>query len=53
MNIRIRKPGIFKFANIETELFNHSLQASNTQLHIRSSEVDMIVAVTIIPEKEI
>jgi hypothetical protein len=53
LNVRIREPGIFELADIESELFNHGIQARNTQIYIRLSGVDMIVAVTVIPEKEI
>ena len=53
MNISICEPGIFELADIEMELFNHFLQASHPQFYIHFSEVDVIVAVTIIAEKEI
>ena len=41
----IGKPGILKLADIETELFNHCLEASNSKLHIHFLEVDLIDAV--------
>jgi len=51
MDIRISKPGIFELADIETELFDHRLEASNSHLHVRVLEVDLIGAV--IADKEI
>ena len=51
IDVRISKPGIFELADIETELFDHRLEASNSQLHVRILEVDLIDAV--IAEKEI
>ena len=52
-NVRINKPGVFEPANIELELGNHRLEASNCQLHIRVLGVDSIVAGTVIADKEI
>jgi len=51
MDVRISKPGVFKLADIETELFGHRLEASNSQLHVRVLDVDLIGAV--IADKEI
>jgi len=42
-NICISKPGIFKLADIETELFDHRLQASCA--HICVLEIALIVTV--------
>ena len=50
-DICIRNPGIFKPADIETELFHHRLEAGNPQLHVRVFKVDLIDAV--IADKEI
>src|SRR5258706_882064 len=44
LNICISKPGIFEIANVETKLRSHHLEASDPQLHIRVSEVHLIVA---------
>ena len=43
-NVCISKPGILELANIETELFDHYFEASDAQLHVSVSEVDLIVA---------
>jgi len=51
MDVRISKPGIFELADIETELFDHRLETSNSQLHIRVVEVDLMGA--LIADKEI
>ena len=51
MDVRISKPGIFELADIETELFNHRLEARNSQLHVRILEADLIRA--LIADKEI
>jgi hypothetical protein len=51
LNIRIREPGIFESTDIETELFNHRLHASNAQLYVRVSWIDLIGGVT--TDKEI
>ena len=50
-NVHISEPGIFKFADVETELRNHRLETGNPQLHVRISEVHLIVAA--IADKEI
>ena len=50
-NICISKPGIFKIADVEMKLRSHHLEASNPQLHVRVSEVHLIV--TAIADKEI
>ena len=44
LNVCISESGIFKFADVETELFNHRSEASDSQLHVRAFEVDSIVA---------
>ena len=44
-DICISEPGIFELADIETELGNHRLEASNAQLRVRVSKIDVIVAV--------
>ena len=49
----IREPEIFELADIEPELFNHRIHTCNSQIHIRFSEIHMIVGVTFVPEKEI
>ena len=51
LDVCIGKPGIFELADIETELFNHRLEASNSKLHVRVLEVDLIG--TVIADKEI
>ena len=35
MHVHISKSGVFEPADIETELFDHRLEASNSQLHVR------------------
>ena len=40
----ITEPGIYELADIETELFNHRLEASDTLLRMRLSKLDLIVA---------
>ena len=50
-NVCISKPGIFKIADVETQLRSHHLKASDPQLHVRVSEVYSIV--TAIADKEI
>jgi len=47
----ISEPGIFKLADVETELRDHRLEASNPQLHVCLSDVHPIVAA--ITNKEI
>ena len=51
IDVRIRKPRIFELAYIETELFYHRLEASNSQLLVRVVEVYLIGAV--VADKEI
>ena len=51
IDVRIRKPRIFELADIETELFDHRLEASNPQLQVRVVEVHLIGAV--VADKEI
>jgi hypothetical protein len=43
-NVFIGEPGILELANVETELRNHRVEASNAQLHIRILEVHLVVA---------
>ena len=50
-NICICKSGIFEIANVETKLRSHHLEASDPQLHVRVSEIHLIVAA--IADKEI
>ncbi len=50
-DVCIGEPGIVELADIETELGGHHLEASNPQLHVRVSDVHLIVAA--IAEKEI
>ena len=45
VNVHIREPGIFEFTDIETELFDHCLDAGNAQLHIRVLGIDLVGAV--------
>ena len=47
----ISEPGILELADIETELRDHRLETSNSQLHVRFSDVHLIVAA--IAHKEI
>jgi len=51
INVGISEPGILELADIETELRDHYLETSNTQLHICISDVHLIVAA--IADKEI
>jgi len=51
LNICISKPGIFKIANVEAKLRIHHLEASDPHLHVRVSEVYLILAA--IADKEI
>ena len=44
LNFGISEPGIFEFADIETELFNHRIEAGNTLLRVCLSQCDLIVA---------
>jgi hypothetical protein len=53
LDVCISEPGIFEVADIETELLNHRLQAGNPQLHVRVSEADSVVAVTVVADKKI
>ena len=50
-NVCISNPGILELADIETKLFNHRLEASNSQLRVRVLKINLIVAV--IADKEI
>ena len=50
-DVSIRKPRIFELADIETEPFDHRLEASNSQLQVRVVEVHLIGAV--VADKEI
>ena len=50
-NVCIRKPGIFEIADVEMKSCSHHLEASDPQLHVRASEVHLIVAA--IADKEI
>ena len=50
-NLRIGETGIVEFADVETELRSHRLDASNPELHVRISDVRLIVAA--IADKEI
>ena len=50
-DVCIGEPGIAELANVEMELGDHHLQACIPQLHVRVSEVDLIVAA--IADKEI
>ena len=50
-NVVISKLGIFELANVETELCSHHPEARNPQLHVRISDVHLIV--TAIADKEI
>ena len=47
----ISELGIFELADVETELCDHCIKAGNAQLHVRVSDVHMIVAAT--ADKEI
>ena len=51
IDFRIRKPGVFELANIETESCDHRLDAGNSQLLVHIIKVDLIGAV--IADKEI
>ena len=50
-NVCISEPGIFELADIEAELLNHRIEASNAHLHVCLLEVDSTLA--IISEKEV
>ena len=50
-NLRIGDPGIVELADVETKSRSHCLDTSNPQLHVRLSEVHLIVAA--IANKEI
>ena len=52
-NVCVSEPGIFELADVETELFNHRLKASNAQMHVCVSEVDLIIVVIVFADKEI
>ena len=51
INVCISEPGILELADVETELCNHRLEASNAQLHVCVSDVHLVVAA--IADKEI
>ena len=51
INVCISELGIFKLADIEMQLCNHCLEASNSQLHVCFSDIHLIV--TMIADKEI
>ena len=51
LHILISDPGIFELADIETELFDHRLEASNSQLQVCVFEVYLVG--TVIADKEI
>ena len=40
----IGEPGIFELADVETEMSNHRLETGIPQLHVRFSDVHVIVA---------
>ena len=50
-NVFIGEPGIFELADVEAELRNHRLEASDPQLQVRVWDVHLIVAA--IADKEI
>ena len=50
-NVCIGDPGILEIADIEMELFYHRLEAGDTLLCVRLSQVDLVLAVIV--EKEI
>ena len=50
-DVCISKPGIFEIADVETKLRSHHLEASDPQLHVRVSEVHLVVAA--VADKEI
>ena len=50
-DVCISKPGIFEIADVEMKLRSHHLEASDPQLHVRVSEVHLVVAA--IANKEI
>ena len=43
-HICIRKTGIFKPADIETQLINHNLEACQPEMQVRVHGADMVVA---------
>ncbi len=45
LNIRIRQPRIFKSTDIETELFNHRIHASDAQLYVHVLGIHLMGAV--------
>ena len=51
LNVCVGKPGVFEFADVEAELFDHRLEASDSEPHIGVLENDLIV--TVVAEKEI
>ena len=50
-DVCIREPGIFELADVETELCDHRLEASNSQLHFHITGVHSAVAAIV--DKEI
>ena len=50
-NVCIGEPGIFEIADIETEPLYHRLEAVDTLLRVRLSQVDLVLAA--VAEKEI
>ena len=51
LDVSISEPGIFELADVEAEMRNHRLDASDPEVHIRVSDVHLIVAA--IADKEI
>ena len=51
LNVRIGEPGIFESTDVETELLNRRLHASNPQMHVCVMGDDLVVAAA--TEKEI
>jgi len=52
-NISIGEPRIFELADVETELVKHYCEASNAQLDVCISWVDMVITGTFIADEEI
>ena len=50
-DVCISKPGVIELADIEMELGSHRLEACNSQLHIRVSDIHLIFVA--FAEKEI
>ena len=51
VDVCISEPGIFEFADIETKLLDHRIEAGNSQLRVCASGVNLMA--TMITEKEI